>query len=120
MKKTENQMLVIFGASGDLTARKLIPALFNLYLANHLPKNFAVLGVSRSDLSDESFRDRVVYESDYLKERMKNLGKEEIQGFADKLYYEDLGKSYDTDYKGLRKRVEELKATHEISGNIIY
>lgn len=120
MKKTENQMLVIFGASGDLTARKLIPALFNLHLAKQLPKNFAVLGVSRSNMTNEAFRDRVVYSSDYLKDRLKKLDKTEIKGFADKLYYEDLGKSYDTDYKGLRKRVEELKAAHNTSGNIIY
>ena len=69
MKKTDNQMLVIFGASGDLTARKLIPSLFNLYLADQLPENFVVLGVSRSDLSDNAFRDCVVYKSEYLKEK---------------------------------------------------
>ncbi len=120
MKKTENQMLVIFGASGDLTARKLIPALFNLYLAKQLPKNFAVLGVSRSNMTDEAFRDHVVYNSDYLKDKLKKLDETEVKGFADKLFYEDLGKSYDTDYKSLRKRVEVLKAAHDTSGNIIY
>ena len=69
MKKTDNQMLIIFGASGDLTARKLIPALFNLYIAKQLPKNFIVLGASRSNLTDEEFRNRVVYESKYLKKK---------------------------------------------------
>lgn len=120
MKKTENQMLVIFGASGDLTARKLVPALFNLYLAKHLPENFVVLGVSRSDLTDVSFRDRVVYNSKYLQEKFKNHSESEIKGFANKLFYEDLGDSYDTDYTQLRKRVEQLKADHNTSGNIIY
>ena len=70
MKKTEDQILVIFGASGDLTARKLMPALFNLYVAQQLPKNFVVLGASRSNLSDESFRDKVVFSSPYLKEKI--------------------------------------------------
>ena len=60
MKKTEAQMLVIFGASGDLTARKLVPALFNLFVAQQLPKNFVVLGVSRSNLTDADFRKKVV------------------------------------------------------------
>ena len=60
MKKTENQMLVIFGASGDLTARKLVPALFNLFIAQQLPENFVVLGVSRSDMTDMDFRNKVV------------------------------------------------------------
>lgn len=120
MKKTDNQMLVIFGASGDLTARKLIPSLFNLYMAKQLPENFVVLGVSRSDLSDEAFRDRVVYESKYLAAKTEKLDKDKVKGFADKLFYEDLGKSYDTDYGALRKRVESLKEKYNTSGNIIY
>lgn len=113
-------MLVIFGASGDLTARKLIPALFNLYLAKQLPQHFVVLGVSRSNLTDESFRDRAVYQSEYLKKKMENLDASEVKGFADMLFYEDLGKSYDTDYGNLRKRVEALKEARNTSGNIMY
>ncbi|MFD2098294.1 glucose-6-phosphate dehydrogenase [Flagellimonas iocasae] len=120
MKKTDNQMLVIFGASGDLTARKLIPGLFNLHLAGHLPKNFVVLGASRSDMSDEDFRDRVVYKSPYLKDKIKDAPESKVKAFADVLYYEDLGKDYDTDYAPLRKRVEALKDKHDTSGNIIY
>src|SRR5919199_6177364 len=48
--------IVIFGASGDLTHRKLIPALFDVFQAGLLSKHFAVLGFSRSHLSDEDFR----------------------------------------------------------------
>jgi len=120
MKKTENQMLLIFGASGDLTARKLIPSLFNLYLAKQLPENFVVLGVSRSDLTDGEFRNRVVHKSKYLKEKLKGPAAAHATGFADKLYYEDLGEGYDTDYGKLRQRVEALKQKHNTSGNIIY
>ena len=57
--KTEPCLLVIFGASGDLTKRKLVPALFELYRQGLLPEKFAMLGVSRSDLGDEGFRDRM-------------------------------------------------------------
>lgn len=120
MKKTENQILVIFGASGDLTARKLVPALFNLYLAKQLPEKFVVLGVSRSDMTDGEFRNRVVIESKYLKERLEDLKKNYISKFADQFFYEDLGDEYDTSYDQLRKRIEELKDQHETSGNIIY
>ena len=66
MRKTENQLLVIFGASGDLTARKLVPALYKLYKDKHLPEHFAVLGVARSFMTDEEFRKRVALESKYL------------------------------------------------------
>jgi len=49
-------VLVIFGASGDLTWRKLVPALYNLSLDNLLPKKFAVVGVARSALELEAWR----------------------------------------------------------------
>ena len=58
MKKTKDQILVIFGASGDLTKRKLIPALFELYKQDLLPEKFLVLGASRTPLSDDEFRKR--------------------------------------------------------------
>ena len=49
-------VMVLFGAAGDLTKRKLIPSLFNLAKAKLLPKDFAVLGVSVDDLTLEQFR----------------------------------------------------------------
>ncbi len=120
MKKTDNQILVIFGASGDLTARKLVPALFNLYLARQLPENFVVLGASRSDMTDEEFRRRVVLESSYLKNKLEDLKDNYIANFSDRFFYEDLGGDYDVDYSRLRKRIEGLKDEFNTSGNIIY
>src|ERR1700727_1526005 len=49
-------VVVIFGASGDLTRRKLMPALYNLAVGRGLPGAFAVVGVARRDVSDEGFR----------------------------------------------------------------
>ncbi len=51
--------IVIFGASGDLTERKLIPALFSLYQKNRLPE-IRILGTSRSDFSNQGFRDHLL------------------------------------------------------------
>ena len=51
--------IVIFGASGDLTQRKLIPALYNLYLKQRLPNEFNIVGVSRSPFSHDDFRDKL-------------------------------------------------------------
>ncbi len=51
--------IVIFGASGDLTRRKLIPALFDLYIKQRLPEPFRIVGVSRSPMSDDDFRFRM-------------------------------------------------------------
>ena len=119
-KKTENQILVIFGASGDLTARKLVPALFNLFVARQLPESFVVLGASRSDLSDEDFRNRVVLQSNYLHEKLQDLKPNYIEKFSNRFFYHDLGGTYDTDYSSLRARVEALKEEFDTSGNIIY
>ncbi len=59
MKKPDNHILVIFGASGDLTYRKLIPAVYDLFRQNLLPEKFAILGVSRTEITDEKFRDKM-------------------------------------------------------------
>jgi len=58
-KQGDPCVMVIFGAAGDLTARMLIPALYNLFRADLLSKEFAVLGVARSQMSDEAFRKRI-------------------------------------------------------------
>ncbi|WP_343486002.1 glucose-6-phosphate dehydrogenase [Allomuricauda sp. d1] len=120
MKKMEDQLVVIFGASGDLTARKLIPALFNLYLEGYMPENFVILGASRSDLGDVDFRKKVVLESDYLKNELQDAKDGQAQKFADRLFYEDLGGSYDGDYGKLRNRVESFKQEFGLTGNIMY
>ncbi len=56
---SEMTTIVIFGASGDLTKRKLIPALFDLFLKERLPEHWQIVGVSRSPMSDEAFRNKI-------------------------------------------------------------
>ena len=51
--------IVIFGASGDLTSRKLVPALYNLYLNDGLPKPYIIVGASRTTLSHDEFREKL-------------------------------------------------------------
>ncbi len=59
MQHHEQITIVIFGASGDLTHRKLLPALYNQHVKGHLPSNVYIVGVSRSQLSDDDFRARM-------------------------------------------------------------
>jgi len=59
MKIPDSHIIVIFGASGDLTKRKLIPAIYQLFINHLLPDDFAILGVSRTSLSNEEFRLRM-------------------------------------------------------------
>lgn len=113
-------MLVIFGASGDLTARKLVPALYNLYKGNHLPDNFVVLGASRSSITDEEFRQKVVQESEFLKDKISKEEKKFIADFTDKLFYEDLGDNYDSRYDGLARRIHILNEEKGCGDNHIF
>ena len=57
--QTAPAVLVIFGAAGDLTWRKLIPALYDLYLDRHLPGWFAVIGLDRKEMSPQEFLDHL-------------------------------------------------------------
>jgi glucose-6-phosphate 1-dehydrogenase len=79
-------IVVIFGASGDLTKRKLIPALYNLALGKRLPERFAVVGYARSEWSHEEFRARM---RDAVSQFSRtNLKDESVwQQFASTLYY---------------------------------
>src|SRR5260221_10793476 len=52
--------IIIFGASGDLTHRKLLPSLFTLAQENLLPKQFYILGVARSPMSDAAFQEKAL------------------------------------------------------------
>ena len=56
---SESTTFLIFGASGDLTKRKLVPALYNLYLKDRLPENFIIVGNSRTEFSHEEWRNRM-------------------------------------------------------------
>ncbi|WP_298476756.1 glucose-6-phosphate dehydrogenase [uncultured Maribacter sp.] len=120
MNDTKNQMLIIFGASGDLTARKLVPALFNLFRDSHVPENFVVLGVSRSNLTDIEFREKVVLESEYLKEKVTVKDYGLIETFSKKIYYEDLGENYDTNYEKLAKKISDLNSAYNTEENYIF
>ena len=106
MKKIDNQVLTIFGASGDLTARKLIPAVFNLYKGNMLPENFIVLGVGRTDLGNEGFRKKTVFESTFL--NTEGISDEQIHEFAEKLQYQSLDTSDQSAFGVLRDRLEKI------------
>ncbi|MEH6408246.1 MAG: glucose-6-phosphate dehydrogenase, partial [Leeuwenhoekiella sp.] len=83
-------------------------------------ENFVVLGASRSSISDEDFRKKVVQESKYLEEELKAEGVDFIKKFSDKLFYEDLGDNYDTDYESLSKRIGELNEQLGTNDNYIF
>lgn len=114
-------IFVIFGASGDLAVRKLIPAIFELYKAKYLPNNFAVLGVSRSDYSDEAFRSKVFFSNEFIEHQDKENRDEEMEKeFARRLSYLSIQTSESDDYAKVKTELARLDEEFKIGGNYIY
>jgi len=107
--------MVIFGAAGDLTKRKLVPALFNLVKAKLLPPEFAVLGLSADDLSQEAFRNQV---TGFLP--AEDRGGEAWKWFTERLYYQRGDFADGTTYQDLASRLDELDRTHHTGGNCLF
>jgi glucose-6-phosphate 1-dehydrogenase len=115
MKQTEPHILVIFGASGDLTKRKLIPALYELHTQQLLPEKLAVLGVSRTELSDAGFREKM---KEFLSIQPHN--EKDIEAFLEHLYYQPLSTADSSEYSILKSRLESLGKELSIPENYIY
>jgi glucose-6-phosphate 1-dehydrogenase len=119
MKVTENQLLVIFGASGDLTHRKLIPALFELYRQKLLPEQFAILGVGRTVLTTALFRDNIKSALGKLNMADNETGNR-IGSFSKLLHYLSIETSEAGSYELLRKEMESLNEKYKTEGNCIF
>lgn len=115
MIKQDNQIIVIFGASGDLTARKLIPAIYNLYKKDYLPEKYAILGVGRTEYSDEEFRDKVVKDNPHVEVEEKSLDE-----FAGLIHYEAISTSKEEDYTKLNDRITAIDQELQIGKNVIF
>lgn len=102
--------VVIFGASGDLTSRKLIPALFGLYKRKLLPKKTAIIGAARSDIPLDKFRSN---QAAGLKEKYPNADTKMVEEFLEMLYY--VSGSYE-DINTYSKINEELAKADQRAG----
>ena len=103
--------LVIFGASGDLTHRKLMPALWSLYAARTLPEPFAIIGTGRTGMTDDEFRNRM---KDGVKQfaRLKVPSDQIWERFAANLSYIAGDPTTPELYAKLRERLEEIEREH--------
>jgi glucose-6-phosphate 1-dehydrogenase len=117
MKPGDSLIFVIFGASGDLTKRKLVPALYSLFVQKLLPENFALVGASRSQLSVEGFREDMRSAIEEFREVDDVSG---IGDFIKKLYYKTIGFDDDASYQDLKEYLELLRRQLQIGGNTLY
>ena len=99
--------MIIFGASGDLTKRKLMPALYSLYRDKRLTGSFTVLGIGRTVYSDEDYRSYILGElQQFVKAEEQNL--ELMSSFVSHLYYLPMDPAKVEGYSQLRERLVEL------------
>jgi glucose-6-phosphate 1-dehydrogenase len=119
MENPENFILVIFGASGDLTSRKLIPALFSLRSQNLLPERYTILGIGRTRISTEEFREKM--NSAILSFSIeKDPDKDKIHSFTEDLHYISMDNTRQSDYEKLKILLHEYDSKYEIGGNFIF
>ncbi|HTO13771.1 MAG TPA: glucose-6-phosphate dehydrogenase [Candidatus Binatia bacterium] len=119
MASDEAFAIVIFGASGDLTHRKLIPALWTLFAARTLPEPFTILCTARTPMSDDAFRDK-------LKEGVKEFARFKVpndqvwQRFAANVYYAPGDPTAPEFHGTLRRRLEEIERGRGGATNRLY
>lgn len=118
-KSPDPCILVIFGATGDLTSRKLVPALYNLAREGLLPANFACVGFARREKSDEQFRSE-------MKKAIQNFSRTQPidetlwKNFSEQIFYHRSEFHEDEGYDALKKRLEDLDQKLGTKGNRVF
>src|SRR5687767_12192474 len=117
-KAIEPCTIVIFGASGDLTARKLIPALFHLFIEKQLPNPIRIVGFARREKTHESWRDEM---GEALKKfsRTKNIDTAQWQEFAKNLFYCQGDFGDEKAYRGLAEQLASFK-NEQLQRNLLF
>jgi glucose-6-phosphate 1-dehydrogenase len=110
--------IVVFGATGDLTARKLMPALYNLGRGRMLPSGFSIVGLARREWSDEQFRAA-------MKEAVTKFSREPLEdelwdSFARRLHYVSSDFDDIAGYKRLGERLHKQDSAHGAAGNRLF
>jgi glucose-6-phosphate 1-dehydrogenase len=130
MTSTENTMeqtaarvadpcaMVIFGASGDLTKRKLIPALYNLAKDNLLSKEFALIGFARQAMTSEQFRDKIGEEMNEF--ATTPVDPDLWHWFARRIYYVQGDADDSQSYQRLKEMLAKVDSEHGTRGNYFF
>src|SRR5574341_166080 len=111
-------VMVIFGATGDLTKRKLFPALYNLAKSHLLSREFAIIGTSRTEMTSEAFREQITQE-------MKTFATTAVEPdlwewFLQRIYYIGGDVKDPNSYQKLKALIEQVNQTHGAHGNHFY
>lgn len=112
-------ILVIFGATGDLTRRRLVPALYNLARDGQLPAHFCCVGFARRDKTNADFRQEM-HDAINQYSRVKPVNEKLWETFSEQLFYHRSEFDQDEGYESLAKRLHELDLQFGTKGNRVY
>jgi glucose-6-phosphate 1-dehydrogenase len=111
-------VMVIFGATGDLTKRKLFPALYNLAKSDLLAREFAVVCMARSEMSSEAFREQI--SQDIKKFATTEVAPNLWEWFMQRIYYVSGDAKNPNSYQKLKEAIEHADREHGTQGNYFY
>src|ERR1700675_2398760 len=111
--------VVLFGASGDLAKRKVIPALYDLAQHNSLGPRYSIVGFSRTPMTDESFRSTIGEAAKTISE-VGPIDPEKWDAFSSNLYYSAGEYRDQNSYAQLAKRLAEIDAEKKLGGNRLF
>ncbi len=117
-KRAESCLMVIFGATGDLTARKLVPALYNLAVEGQLPPHFACVGFARRDKTHEDFREDM--KSAISKYSRHSFDEKLWDSFKEQIFYHKSAFDDDKGYEALKPLLNDLDEKFRTNGNRAY
>jgi glucose-6-phosphate 1-dehydrogenase len=118
LPKADSCILVIFGATGDLTKRKLVPALYDLACVGCMSPHFDILGLGRKSLSDDQFRSSLGEEASHSKDA-RNFTAEGWSEFAKRITFLQTDTDNPQDYFRLAKRIAEMQQA-DASPNLLF
>lgn len=118
-RTAEPCVIVIFGASGDLTKRKLVPALYRLVQERLLPAEFAIVGLARTEMASEEFRERMK-EAVVEFSEAKSVDEEVWNSFAQGLHYLTADINNPEDYKKLSGLLAQVDQERGTQGNRLF
>lgn len=119
LKKPDSLVIAIFGGSGDLTKRKLIPSLYQLYKQGRMPLRFAVIGLGRTHFEDDMYRSHL---DESLKKYLSDgeYSESEVKDFMNNVYYQTMDPEKEEDYVVLKNRLSHLDTIISNPSNYIY
>jgi glucose-6-phosphate 1-dehydrogenase len=117
--KVNPTVIIIFGGNGDLTKRKIIPALYNLFLENRLPEKFAIIGTSRTEFSDEKYRDSLLEGINQFS-RTGKAKKEKWAEFSSNIFYQAANINDVASYNEFYLKINKLKEEWKQNPSVLY